>query len=228
MKSGKSDILVSFDLVSLFTKVHILNYIEIVKHKVNEEVATLVELFLRSTLFSFQGVRYEQVKGVAMDSHLSLVIANLYMEYFKEMVLHSFPFKPKWWKRYVDDTNVCWPHGTEKLEEFFSYLNSVSPCISFTKELDSKDSLPFLDLLLSMKSDSSLDRQVFCKATHTNLYLHSLSHHHPHQKARLLRTLSLRALRICDDDNIEQEFSHPHQVFRVNGYSNKHISKAFQ
>ena len=202
-KVEKDEILVSFDVVSLFTKVPILDSIEIIKRKVNEEVAILVEFCLRSTFFSFQGIIYEQVDGVAMGSPLSPVIANLFMEHFKEMALHSFPLKPKWWKCYVDDTNVCRPHGLKKLDEFFTHLNNVSPCISFTRELESEDRLPFLDVLLSRKPDGSLGRQVFCKTTHTDLYLHSTSHHHPHQKAGVLRTLSLRALRICDDDRIE-------------------------
>jgi hypothetical protein len=128
------DLLVSFDVVSLFTKVPILAFVEIIRHKTNEEVYSLVEFFLRSTFFSFQGVIYEQVNEVAMGSPLSPVIANLYMEHFEEMALHSFPLKPKWWKRYVDDTNVCWPHGLEKLEYFHAHLNSLVPCISFTKE----------------------------------------------------------------------------------------------
>ena len=55
----KDDILVSFDVVSLFTKVPILDSIVIIKCKVNDEVAILIELCLRSTFFSFQGVIYE-------------------------------------------------------------------------------------------------------------------------------------------------------------------------
>jgi hypothetical protein len=53
------DMLVSFDVVSLFTNVPIHDSIEIIKRKVNDEMATLVELCLRSTFFSFQGVIYE-------------------------------------------------------------------------------------------------------------------------------------------------------------------------
>ena len=55
-KVERGDTLVSFDVVSLFTKVPILDYIEIFKCKVNEEVATLVHLCLRLTFFSFQGI----------------------------------------------------------------------------------------------------------------------------------------------------------------------------
>ena len=81
-------------MVSLFTKVPIPDSVVIIKKKVSAEVASLVELCLRSTFFSFNGVIYEQVDGVAMHSPLSPVIVNLYMEEFETMALHSFPLNP--------------------------------------------------------------------------------------------------------------------------------------
>ena len=71
------DLLVSFDVVSLFSTVHILEVINIMNSEVAVEIASLVELCLRSTFFAFQGVVYEQVEGVAMGSSLSTVIASL-------------------------------------------------------------------------------------------------------------------------------------------------------
>ena len=94
IKLDSNDILVSFDVISLFTKVPISDSINIIKHKVNDEIASLVELCLHSTFFSFQGVVYEQVDGVAMGSPLSPVIANLYMEHFDDIALQSFPLRP--------------------------------------------------------------------------------------------------------------------------------------
>lgn len=58
-KLESNNILVSFDVVSLFTKVLIPDSMEIIKRKVNIEITFLVELCLRYTLFSFQDVIYE-------------------------------------------------------------------------------------------------------------------------------------------------------------------------
>ena len=104
------DLLMSFYVVSLFTKVPIQDSLEIFKWKTNDEIATLVKLCLRSTFFLFQDIIYEQVDGVAMGLPLSPIIGNLYMEHFEEIVLTSFPLKPRWWKRYVDDTIFFWSH----------------------------------------------------------------------------------------------------------------------
>jgi hypothetical protein len=37
------------------------------------------------------------------------------MEIFEKKALESFPLKPLRWKRFVDDTNVLWPHEKEEL-----------------------------------------------------------------------------------------------------------------
>ena len=74
-----------------------------------------------------------------MGYPLSPIIANLYMEYFEDLALHSFPLKPKWWKWYVDDTNVFWLHGMEELEVFHNHLNKLAPSICFIKEIESSN-----------------------------------------------------------------------------------------
>jgi len=114
------DILVSFDVVSLFTKIPLDEAIQVIKEVVDPETAKLAEICLRSTVFTFQGGYYEQTSGVAMGSPLSPIMANLYMEYFEKKALESYPLKPAWWKRFVDDTNLKWTHNRE--ETIFSHI----------------------------------------------------------------------------------------------------------
>ena len=42
-----------------------------------------------------------------MGSPVSPIVANLFMEWFEEVALQSFPYDITVWKRYVDDTFVC-------------------------------------------------------------------------------------------------------------------------
>jgi hypothetical protein len=42
---------------------------------------------------------------------------------------------------------VVWPHGSDKLHNFFSHLNSFRPSNQFTVEIESNSAIPVLDVL---------------------------------------------------------------------------------
>ena len=108
------DRFLSFDVVSLYTCIPVKEAIDVISRIMAPDIAHLVEIYLTSTFFSFEGEFFEQTCGVAMGSPLSLVFANIFMEHFESRALSSSLFQPKLWKRFVDDTCVVWPHGKEK------------------------------------------------------------------------------------------------------------------
>ena len=92
---GSTDIMVSFDVKSLFTKVPIVECLDIIKQRLEEDdtladrtlmtpltITNLVKRCMDSTFFGFDDEIYEQVEGAPMGSPLSPVIADLYMEFF--------------------------------------------------------------------------------------------------------------------------------------------------
>ncbi|XP_046397784.1 uncharacterized protein LOC124164498 [Ischnura elegans] len=85
VKNG--DLLVSFDIVSLFTNVPINDSIKIVEKLIDnglpKDFPRLVEHCLRNSFFLWNDRYYEQSDGAAMGSPLSPVIANLFMEEFE-------------------------------------------------------------------------------------------------------------------------------------------------
>ena len=68
-----------------------------------------------------------------MGSPVSAVIANLYMEEFEEQVIATATYKPKIWKRYVDD--IFTVLGEDYVDGFLQHLNSQQPAIRFTMEI---------------------------------------------------------------------------------------------
>jgi hypothetical protein len=65
--------------------------------------------------------------------------------------------------------------------------------------------LPFLYIDIYRKPNGSLGHRVYRKPTHTNVYLHHNSHHHPSHKYSVLTSLIHRATAICDQDSLKQE-----------------------
>ena len=67
--------------------------------------------------------------SLSILAHLSLVLVNVYMEYFKEMALRSTSM----WLRYVDGIFLLWPHK-EDVQALMDHVNSIQPSIQFTME----------------------------------------------------------------------------------------------
>jgi hypothetical protein len=83
--------------VSLFTKVLIVDSLELLSHHFEDNVLALFKHVLTSTYFCFVGQFYEQTDGVAMGPPLFPVIANFFMEDFEKKVLEQVTYKPVCW-----------------------------------------------------------------------------------------------------------------------------------
>ena len=117
IKLSEDEVMISFDVKSLFTNVPITEAVEVIHDMLKSDetleertvlspdrIAELLDLCLRSTYFSYNDTFYEQKEGAAMGSPVSAVVANLYMEYFEQIAIESSCVKPGIWSRYVDDT----------------------------------------------------------------------------------------------------------------------------
>ena len=108
------------------------------------------------------------------------------------------------WKRYVDDTFVIQEERYKN--EFFQHINSLEDNIKFTTETNKADgSMPFLDTLVTPRSDGSLETKVYRKPTHTNQYLQWDSHHAINNKYSVISTLLHRAKNICSNKELLEE-----------------------
>jgi len=155
------EIMVSFDVVSLFTKVPIQLPLNIAKQRLQSDpnlsqrtgmstsgLIKGLEICLNSTNFTFRGKHYKQVFGTAMGSPVSSVVANLVM-----IMKRS------------------------KLSEFLTHLNKIENSIQFTMEKEKEGCLPFLDLLVKRSPSGHLLSAVYRKPAHSYRYLNFRSEH---------------------------------------------------
>jgi hypothetical protein len=94
-------------------------------------------------------------------------------------------------------------------------------------EIEEDGHLPLLDIDIYRKTDGSLGHKVYRKPTHTNLYLHQLSHHHPANKHSVLSSLIHRARALCDQESLAHELEFLTTVFKNNRY-NRQIQRAMK
>ena len=230
------EVLVSFDVVSLFTNVPMDLAVRVTKEKLEQDdthhertyldldnIISLLELCLNATYLQFQQNVYQQIQGTAMGSPVSVTVANLVMEDIEERALESFHTPILFWKRYVDDT--CTAILPELLQEFHQHLNSIEPSIQFTCEVEEDGQLPFLDVLLSKEDDGRISTSVYRKPTHTDHYLHFSSHHPQSHKQSVLRTLFSRAASLSSSSLVRStEEVHISEALQDNGYPRKFIN----
>ena len=103
-----------------------------------------------------------------MESPVSPIVVNLYMEYFERKAL-STTSTPRFRMWCIDDTFVI---QKEDQKQIFQYhINKVDSAIKFTVEDNQENgTTPFLDTLVKSEADNSLSITVYRKPTHTDQY----------------------------------------------------------
>ena len=110
----------------------------------------LLGFAVKENHFVFNGQLFDQIDGVAMGSPLEPSLANIFMSHLEKRYLANCPseFKPVLYRRYVDDT-YCLFRDRDHVAMFLEYINCQHPNINFTAEIESENSLPFLDVLVT-------------------------------------------------------------------------------
>lgn len=125
----------------------------------------------------------------------------------------------------MDDTFCIWDHGENELDLFLNELNSYDSDIQFTMEKEEQRKIPFLDVLC-VRENHEIKTTVYRKPTSTFRILDAQSGHTSSNKMGTLNCLITRALRICDDEYLEEELQLLESIFLKNGYSKSTISRA--
>ncbi|KAJ8919254.1 hypothetical protein NQ315_003837, partial [Exocentrus adspersus] len=213
-----TDLLVSFDVVSLFTNVPVDKTLSIVKNKLENDSSfkdrtklnvtafmELLTLCIKTTYFQLENDFYQQDFGMAMGSSLSPIKSNIFMEYFGETYVKNYTNKPKIWWRYVDDVFSVWPHGQDSLTQFLNFLNNIEPTIKFTLELEENNKLPFLDVMVSKNVQETSNFQT---------------------NKGIIKSLYDRAKLVSSNLNIfDQEKDHIKNILKENAYPEGFVEK---
>ena len=121
----------------------------------------------------------------------------IFMHKIETELLQKSPLQTSFFKRFIDDIFLIWPHG-EELQKSLQMINHHHKTIKFTEEHSNKE-IPFLDTLV-YKENGKLLTKVYHKKTDQKQYLHYKSSHPKNQKDTVPYGLLIRARRICSKD----------------------------
>ena len=135
-----SYVLASFDIKSLFTNIPLDETVAIATESffnssnrkfTKKFFSELLTSAVKDIIFLFNGKTYLQIDGVGMENPLGPTFANLFLCFYENNWLQNCPlqFKPKLYRRYVDDTFLLFSDPSH-IPLFLTYLNSQHPNIT--------------------------------------------------------------------------------------------------
>ena len=226
------EIIVSYDVISLYPNVPIPEALQIVNDWLFESGVsdTKADLLFRTTrqcmeqnFFQYNNKFYKQTFGANMGNPLSCFVANAFLGEL-ELKLKKKGLLPRIWLRYVDDIFAVVKRS--EADSLISTLNSQSTTIKFTLDKENENgSLPFLDVLIT-RVNNKLDFSVYRKPTNTDRYITNDSYR---PKSTKLAAFNSMVYRLCklplSIRNYMKELENIKRIANVNGYAEEKIEK---
>jgi hypothetical protein len=153
-------IMISLDVVSLFTKTPILMVKKMVRQRWDKiksftnipslRFIQMLDLCTQNCYFTFHDTTYRQKFGTPMGSSISPIAVEFVMDYIleiaKKKMRDKYAVELCVMKKYVDDLFLLIP--SELVNETVATFNEVNSHIQFTCEVEKEHKLPFLDMCI--------------------------------------------------------------------------------
>ena len=218
-------VLISLDVVSLFTNIPVDLALESISNRWNDigascdiprdEFMIAIRFVLNSTFFTFNGICYQQTFGTPMGSPLSPIVADITLQDLECRVLETLPFSFPFYFRYVDDIALAAPISALKI--ILDSFNSVHPRIQFTLEEGVDNRLNFLDVSMFIR-DKHIEFDWYHKSTFCGRYLNFESQHPLCHKKGTIIGLIDRAVRLSHPRFHQKNLTMVVSMLLDNGY----------
>ena len=163
-----------------------------------DDTVTIIEFVLHNTYISYEDSFFIQRSGVGTGNHSSGPYSEIIVDYTYTEALKVSSKEPTALSLYVDD---CWMSWTDTLESFYDFLtnlNSIWDSVKFEEELESENSINFLDLKITRLAHA-VKYEFYQKPTHSGRYLHYDSHCAMSTKINIVKSEARRVINNCSD-----------------------------
>ena len=139
------EIMVSFDVTSLYLNIPIIDTLNIIKDYVNnddqftrktaipqDKFLDLVHLVLTTTWYTFNSQFYQQTDGITTGGPVSSITAEIYMQAYESTATTTALHPSKVWKRFADD--VYYILKRTNFENFFHHINNLHQIIKLEED----------------------------------------------------------------------------------------------
>lgn len=230
----EDEIMVSFDVVSLFPSIPVDLAIQIIEEKWNklQEFTNIdKELFFKILRFCIQDSRYfiykekiyQQKKGLPMGSSASPIVADIVMEELLNVCIESCDIRPKILTKYVDDLfGIC---QISAVETILTKLNSFNPNIKFTMEKETNCKLAYLDTVVIRTDNKNIILDWYQKPTSSGRLV---NFHSQHPRRIIINTASNfieRVINISHHSFHKKNYKKIREILYQNSFPKQSVEK---
>ena len=158
-----------------------------------------------------------------MGAPLGPTLANVFLCHYEKEWLDSCPveFKPKLYKRYVDDIFVMF-QSRDHVKKFVDYMNSKHTNIRFAFETEDQNSFSLLDI----KIIRNTEKESFETSVYSGVFANFKSFIPITYKIGLLETMLFHCFSICFSyEKFHKEIVKLKKIFKRNSYREKLIDR---
>jgi len=206
----RNHVLVSLDVVSLFTKVTLEQVLKSLDKRFTQihgkskipfnDIRNLTEFLFENVYFTFNDKIYRQISGTPMGSAISPIFADIVLDDLETACLErlktEFNISPLFYYRYVDDTIMC--INKRQINKVLTMFNSHDTNLKFTHEIEENGKINFLDLTLSIENNIILT-DWYIKPISSNTTINFHSNHSKSQKINIISYLVDRAIKLSEN-----------------------------
>jgi hypothetical protein len=224
---------ISVDVVSLFTNLPIKLIVEIIETNWNdiqcntsftkERFIECIKFCQENCVLAFNNEFYQQKEGSGMGLPKSPPEADLVMEFVTKLFIEKLPFPVPFFKRYVDDCVTIVPQ--DMVDKTMEILNSINDSIKFTVEVEENNRIPFLDMMLIINKDGSIETKWHQKAYASLRMLSYRSVHPLSQKIGAAYGLINRALKLTSEAHKDDVKKMVRDILLKNDYPKSLINR---
>ncbi|CAF1506685.1 unnamed protein product [Adineta ricciae] len=189
-----------------------------------DTIMKLARLVLTTNCFAFNNKYYEQIRGGAMGSPLTMTLANIYMLEWEQPLIKYQKSQNELYGRYIDDVFMT----TNSLSQMNTQLNEIEvkdPNIKIIRSAGT--AMEFLDVYVR-NENGQLKTCVYHKPAAEPYILPFLSEHPRHVHRNTIKGALFRAVRLCSDvEDFHHERLHVELTLLLNGYPLKFINYHF-
>ena len=226
-------VVVSFDVVSLFTNIPrdlVMSIITEEWDRVAQHTTIPKDLFLElltfifeNVYFTYDGKNYRQIQGTPMGSVISPDLAEIVVNFLLRNVIPTLDFECGFVYQYVDDIIAYIPET--KVDVTLNILNAFNRSIQFTVEREKDGFVPFLDMKVIRRKNGKIVTDWYQKPTASGRYIHAHSDHPFQYKVNVIKGLKNRVLTLSDSSFHRQNLEILRNIFKSNGYGSALINK---